>query len=60
MFPYSLIPADLVKVSVRFSLPDLGDVDYVLVANPGAAREPVEALTSAILSQTFGPAEPSR
>ncbi len=57
VFPYSLIPADLVKVSVRFSLPDLGDVDYVLVANPGAAREPVEALTSAILSRGVSRAE---
>lgn len=51
VFPFSLIPSDLIKVSNRFSLPELGDVDYVLVANPGAAREPVEALTSAIMSR---------
>jgi DNA-binding transcriptional LysR family regulator len=51
VFPYSLIPGDLVKVSNRFELPDLGEVDYVLVANPSAAREPVEALTSAIMSR---------
>lgn len=57
VFPYSLIPADLVKVSVRFGLPDLGDVDYVLVSNPGAPREPVEALTSAILSRGVSRAE---
>ncbi|GAA0961752.1 LysR substrate-binding domain-containing protein [Frigoribacterium faeni] len=50
-FPFSLIPSDLVKVSRRFSLPDLGDVDYVLVANPVAPREPVEALTTAIMSR---------
>ena len=51
VFPFSLIPTDLVKVSDRFSLPALGDVDYVLVANPAAPREPVEALTSAIMSR---------
>jgi DNA-binding transcriptional LysR family regulator len=51
VFPFSLIPTDLVKVSDRFSLPVLGDVDYVLVANPAAPREPVEALTSAIMSR---------
>jgi DNA-binding transcriptional LysR family regulator len=56
-FPYSLIPNDLVKVSDRFVLPALGDVDYVLVANPGAAREPVEALTSAIMSRGISRAE---
>ncbi|MBD8703631.1 LysR substrate-binding domain-containing protein [Frigoribacterium sp. CFBP9039] len=50
-FPFSLIPTDLVKVSRRFSLPDLGDVDYVLVANPVAPREPVDALTTAIMSR---------
>jgi len=51
VFPSSLIPTDLVTVSDRFSLPVLGDVDYVLVANPAAPREPVEALTSAIMSR---------
>ncbi|ROS62534.1 DNA-binding transcriptional LysR family regulator [Frigoribacterium sp. PhB160] len=51
VFPFSLIPTDLVKVSTRFELPDLGDVDYVLVANPAAPREPVDALTSAIMSR---------
>jgi DNA-binding transcriptional LysR family regulator len=50
-FPFSLIPSDLVKVSRRFSLPDLGDVDYVLVANPAAPREAVDALTTAIMSR---------
>lgn len=57
VFPYSLIPGDLVKVSNRFDLPALGDVDYVLVANPAAAREPVEALTSAIMSRGISRAE---
>ncbi|MET0934007.1 MAG: LysR substrate-binding domain-containing protein, partial [Mycetocola sp.] len=51
VFPHSLIPSDLVKVSDRFELPELGDVDYVLEANPSAAKEPVQALMSAIVSR---------
>jgi hypothetical protein len=51
VFPHSLIPSDLVKVSNRFALPELGDVDYVLMANPAAAKEPVQALMSAIMSR---------
>jgi DNA-binding transcriptional LysR family regulator len=51
VFPHSLIPSDLVKVSDRFALPELGDVDYVLMANPSAAKEPVQALMSAIMSR---------
>jgi hypothetical protein len=51
VFPDSLIPSDLVKVSDRFALPELGDVDYVLMANPSAAKEPVQALMSAIVSR---------
>ncbi|MET4637308.1 LysR substrate-binding domain-containing protein [Mycetocola sp. 2940] len=51
VFPHSLIPSDLVKVSDRFGLPELGDVDYVLMANPSAAKEPVQALMSAIMSR---------
>lgn len=50
VFPHSLIPADLVKVSVRLGLPDLPAVDYVLIAGSGAP-DPTEALTSAILSR---------
>ena len=51
VFPQALIPADLVKVSNRFALPELGDVDYVLMANPAAAQDSVEALKSAIVSR---------
>jgi DNA-binding transcriptional LysR family regulator len=51
VFPQALIPADLVKVSNRFTLPELGDVDYVLMANPAAAQDSVEALKSAIVSR---------
>lgn len=51
VFPQSLIPADLAQVSASFDLPALGDVDFALLDNPRAAREPVAALTSAILSR---------
>jgi len=51
VFPQSLIPSDLAQVSPAFELPQLGDVDFALVANPSAAREPVEALTRAIMSR---------
>lgn len=51
VFPQSLIPADLVQVSPAFGLPGLGDIDFSLVDNPQAAREPVEALSSAIMSR---------
>ena len=36
MFPHSLIPCDLTKVTNRFSLPDLAEVDFRLLANPAA------------------------
>ncbi|MGJ8722528.1 MAG: LysR family transcriptional regulator [Salinibacterium amurskyense] len=51
VFPQSLIPADLAQVPASFELPELGDVDFVLLDNPMAAREPVEALSTAILSR---------
>jgi DNA-binding transcriptional LysR family regulator len=51
VFPRSLIPADLTEVSAAFALPELGEVDFSLVDNPGAVREPVEALATAIMSR---------
>lgn len=51
VFPQSLIPVDLAQVPATFQLPELGDVDFVLLDNPMAAREPVEALSTAILSR---------
>lgn len=53
VFPRSLIPDDLVTVSNRFGLPELGLVDFSLLANPAAAREPIDALTSAIMNRTL-------
>jgi DNA-binding transcriptional LysR family regulator len=51
VFPRSLIPTDLVKVTNRFSLPELGHVDFTLLSNPAAPREPIDALTTAILAR---------
>lgn len=51
VLPQSLIPADLAQVPAGLGLPALGDVDFTLVDNPTAAREPVEALVRAILSR---------
>ncbi|WP_375400733.1 LysR substrate-binding domain-containing protein [uncultured Amnibacterium sp.] len=56
VFPHSLIPSDLTKVSVRFALPDLDAVDFRLLANPAAPVEAVQALSAAISAKTFGPA----
>jgi DNA-binding transcriptional LysR family regulator len=51
VFPQSLIPEDLVKVTNRFGLPVLGDVDFTLRSNPSAPPEPTEALISAIMGR---------
>lgn len=52
VFPQSLIPDDLVQLPAAAGLPELGDVDFTLVDNPAAPREPVEALATAILGRT--------
>lgn len=51
VFPQSLIPGDLAQVSASVGLPELGDIDFSLLDNPGAARGPVDALSNAILSR---------
>jgi len=52
IFVRSLLPADLVELPGSAGLPELGDLDLVLVTNPRAPAEPVEALTTAILAHT--------
>ena len=52
VFPQNMIPADLVAVPKSFGLPTLGEVDFVLLDNPRAAREPVESLVSAIVANS--------
>ncbi len=51
VFPNSLIPEDLVKVTNRFGLPVLGEVDFTLLRNPSAPAEATDALISAILGR---------
>jgi DNA-binding transcriptional LysR family regulator len=51
VFPHSLIPEDLVKVTIKFGLPALGDVDFTLLRNPSAPAESTDALISAILGR---------
>ena len=51
VFPNSLIPEDLVKVTNRFGLPVLGDVDFTLLRNPSAPADSTDALISAILGR---------
>ncbi len=50
--PRTMIPADLVDVTAAFDLPRLGEVDFALLDNPRAPRDPVEALISAISRAT--------
>jgi DNA-binding transcriptional LysR family regulator len=52
-FPRTLIPEDLRKVTNRLGLPEVGEVDFTLLSNPLAAREPVDALTAAIMGRTL-------
>lgn len=51
VFPQTMIPPDLVDVTNAFDLPTLGEVEFALLANPASAREPTEALVSAILGR---------
>lgn len=52
-FPRTIIPNDLVKVTNRLGLPELGQVEFSLLSNPRAAAEPVAALTRAIMGRTL-------
>ena len=52
VFPQNMIPTDLAAVPRSFGLPTLGEVDFVLLDNPRAAREPVESLVSAIVANS--------
>ena len=48
VMPQNMIPGDLVALP---GLPLLGEVDFALLDNPRAPREPVEALVSAIIGR---------
>lgn len=49
VFARGLLPDDLVELPSTVALPDLGKVDLVLLKNPRAASERVDAVTQAIL-----------
>jgi DNA-binding transcriptional LysR family regulator len=51
VLPQNMLPGDLVPVTSAFGLPMLGEIDFALLDNPRAAREPVEALIGAILGR---------
>jgi DNA-binding transcriptional LysR family regulator len=48
VLPQNMVPGDLVAIP---GLPMLGEVDFALLDNPRAPREPVEALVSAIVGR---------
>ena len=50
IFARSLIPEDLVELPASAGLPELGEIDLVLLTNPRAASEAAEALTASILT----------
>lgn len=54
----SRLPEDLRPLTGRFNLPQLPDVEMALVANPRTAKEPVEALSKAILNLPLTPMRP--
>lgn len=51
IFSRSIAPGDLITLPASTGLPELGEIDLVLLTNPHAPKEPVEALTTAILSR---------
>jgi DNA-binding transcriptional LysR family regulator len=53
VFPQTLIPDDLVKVTNKFGLPVLGEVDFTLLRNPSAPAESTDALISAITGRAL-------
>jgi DNA-binding transcriptional LysR family regulator len=59
VFARSLVPEDLVELPATTGLPDLGEIDLVLLTNPRAATEAAEALTAAILASGH-PIKPAR
>jgi DNA-binding transcriptional LysR family regulator len=50
VFPQSLVPSELVQLPGQQQLPELGDVDIMLLTSPRAPREAAQALTAAILN----------
>ncbi|NYG99513.1 LysR family transcriptional regulator [Schumannella luteola] len=55
VLPQNLVPENLRDVTAQLGLPLLREIDFTLLDNPRAPREPVEALVAAIIG-TDGPA----
>lgn len=53
VMPSSLVPDDLKIVTRRFDLPPVGDVDFILIGNPLANAEVIDALTQAIMGRNL-------
>jgi DNA-binding transcriptional LysR family regulator len=51
VLPQSLVPQDLVHVPAASGLPELPEIDFVLLDNPTGARGPADALSAAILDR---------
>lgn len=52
VFPASLIPSDLAALPSTLELPELGEVDFTLLARAGATADPVTALSAAIIERS--------
>jgi DNA-binding transcriptional LysR family regulator len=50
IFARSLVPADLVELPSDAGLPDLGEIDLVLLTNTRSDKASADALTAAILA----------
>jgi DNA-binding transcriptional LysR family regulator len=59
IFARSLVPDDLAELPLTAGLPELGEIDLVLLTNPRSTAQPVEALTAAILANG-SPMRPAR
>ncbi len=49
VFARSLAPADLIELPIASGLPDLGEIDFVLVTSPGEPTDAAKALIQAIM-----------
>ncbi|MBD3940493.1 LysR family transcriptional regulator [Microbacterium sp. NEAU-LLC] len=50
VFPRTMVPETLDLAPAAWGLPQLSEVDFVLLDNPRAARAPIEALVNAIVT----------
>jgi DNA-binding transcriptional LysR family regulator len=60
IFARSLIPEDLVELPPTAGLPNLGEINLVLLTRAGAASEAADALSGAILASGHPITQPAR